>query len=387
MYRIAIKMLVGNGSKYLAMIIGVVFASLVITQQLSIFCGLMSRTFGFLSDTPEPDLWVMEPKVQFVDDIKPMAISRLWQVKGIDGVEWAVPLYKGIVRVRLEGGTFQNSNLIGIDDATLIGGPARMLNGTLADLRRADGIIVDQAGASKKLARLATESGRSVLIPASIGDQLEINDQRGVIVGVARVTRTFQSQPVIYTTFSRATRYAPAERKQLSFILVGLQAGADKTLIKKQIAEKLGLAAYTTDEFKDLSLLYFLRNTGIPINFGIAVLLAFLVGVAIVGQSFYSFTLDNLRYFGTLRAMGASNFLLLQMMALQAAVVGSVGFGIGSGIGSLFYYVSRNSELAFRMPWQVPFIAASAVVIISLLAALLSLRKIATLEPAMVFRF
>lgn len=378
-------MLIGNRGKFFAMIFGVALTSLIITQQSSIFVGLMSRTVGFIFDTPQPDLWVMDRMVQFVDDTKPMAETKLLQVRGVEGVKWAVPLYKGSIRARLANGTFQTCNVIGLDDATLVGGPATMINGTLADLRRADGVIVDEAAANGKLAKPGP-TPESPKQPLAVGDTLELNDNRAVVVGIARTTRTFQSQPVVYTTYSRATRFAPRERKLLSFILAEVQPGLNPHDVAKTIFKQTGLAAYTAPEFKSLTIRYFMRNTGIPINFGMAVGLGFLVGVAIVGQTFFSFIIDNMRYLGILKAMGASNQLLLRMIVLQTMLVGVLGCALGMGLASLTSIISKNSELAFYMPWQIPVVTALATALITLLTTLISLRRVLTLEPGIVFR-
>jgi putative ABC transport system permease protein len=285
----------------------------------------------------------------------------------------------------LANGTFQTCNVIGLDDATLVGGPATMINGTLADLRRADGVIVDEAAANGKLAKPGATPG-SPKQPLTVGDTLELNDNRAVVVGIARTTRTFQSQPVVYTTYSRATRFAPRERKLLSFILAEVQPGLNPEDVAKTIFKQTGLAAYTAPEFKSLTIRYFMRNTGIPINFGMAVGLGFLVGVAIVGQTFFSFIIDNMRYLGILKAMGASNQLLLRMIVLQTMLVGVLGCALGMGLASLTSIISKNSELAFYMPWQIPVVTALATALITLLTTLISLRRVLTLEPGIVFR-
>jgi putative ABC transport system permease protein len=144
MMSVAMKMLVGDRAKYLGIIMGITFASLLITQQLGIFVGLMSRTYGAISDLGLPDVWVMDPKVQFIDDIKPLQDTQLLRVRGIEGVEWAVPLYKGLLKARLESGEFQTCNVLGLDDASLIGGPPEMVEGQLSDLRKSDSVIVDE---------------------------------------------------------------------------------------------------------------------------------------------------------------------------------------------------------------------------------------------------
>jgi putative ABC transport system permease protein len=385
MYLIAIKMLVGDRGKYLGIIMGLTFASLLITQQSSIFTGLMTRTYSFIGDLSQPDIWVMDPKVQYIDDSKPLQDTELLRIRGVKGVEWAVPLYKGLLKARLEGGNFQVCNVLGIDDATLIGGPPQMIQGSLSDLRQQDAVIVNDVGANTRLAKRPTQPGAKP-IPLKVGDTLEINDHRAVVVGICKVTRTFQSQPVIYTTYSRATSFAPRERKLLSFVLVKAATGEAPKALTERIRKNTGLAAYTAQEFKDLSYRYYAKNTGIPINFGIAVALGFVIGCAIAGQTFYNFTLENLRYFGTLKAMGATNGILLRMILLQALMVGALGYGLGVGGASLFGYVLGGTELSFRLTKDLLFLSAGAIMVIIIFSALISIRKVMRLEPAIVFK-
>lgn len=388
---VALRMLMGDKAKYVGIIFGVMFASMLMAQQASIFIGLMTRTYGFVSDTAQPDLWVMDAKVQFIDDLKPMQDTMLYRVRGIEGVEWAVPLYKGLLKARLDNGSFQTCNVIGLDDASLIGGPPEMVKGSLADLRHADSVIVDEVGANSKLARPApidpaTGKPMGKPTPLKVGDYLELNDHRAVVVGICRVSRTFQSQPVIYTTYSRATTFAPRERRLMTFVLAKAKPGVDLADLTTRITRATGLAAYTGWDFSKLTYTYFMKYTGIPINFGISVALGFLVGTAIAGQTFYNFTLDNLRQFGALKAMGTSNWRLLRMILLQALVVGVLGYGLGVGAASLFGYMSGRSELAFRLLWQTLVVTGVAVTLICLLAAMLSIWKVMRLEPAIVFK-
>ncbi|MGR8979690.1 MAG: ABC transporter permease [Gammaproteobacteria bacterium] len=385
MYYIALKMLMGDRSKYLGIIMGLTFASFIMTQQPAIFVGLMSRSFSFITDVGLPDIWVMDPKVQFVDDIKPLQDTELYRVRGISGVKWAMPLYKGLLKARLSNGTFQTCNVIGLDDATLIGGPPVMLKGKLEDLRRSDSVIVDIEGAKTKLAKPSPQPGGKPL-PLEIGDTLELNDKRAVVVGIAKTTRTFQSQPVIYTTYSRAIRYAPRERKLLSFVLVKAGDGENLSKLSRRISKTTGLTAYTQQQFKDVTYGYYMKNTGIPINFGISVLLGFIVGAAIAGQTFYNFTLENLRQFGVLKAMGTNNWTLLKMILLQATLVGSIGYGLGVGLTSLFGFAMRNTILAFKFPWQLLVFSGAGITIICIFAALISIRTVIQLEPAIVFK-
>lgn len=284
----------------------------------------------------------------------------------------------------MDDGTFQTCVVIGLDDATLIGGPPKMLAGQLADLRQADSIIVDQFGASGKLARKQPDGKR---VPLKLGDALELNDHRCVVVGICAITQTFQSNPVIYTTYSRATTIAPQERKLLSFVIAKAKPGEDLKVLSSRIHQSTGLNAYTPGDFKKLTFWYFLKYTGMPINFLTAVALGFIVGITISGQTFYNFTLDNLRYFGTLKAMGTTNRRLLGMILLQALMVGAIGYGLGVGAASAWGgLLSGRTQIAFRLPWQLLLISAAAVLLICLGAAVLSIRKVIKLEPAMVFR-
>ncbi|MGR8999773.1 MAG: ABC transporter permease, partial [Gammaproteobacteria bacterium] len=300
-------------------------------------------------------------------------------------VEWAMPMYKGLLKARLTDGRFQTCNVVGLDDATLIGGPPVMLEGKIEDLRRSDSVIVDIDGARDKLGKPSPIPGGK-RISLKVGDSLELNDHRAIVVGIAKVSRTFQSQPVIYTTYSRAKSYAPRERKLLSFILVKAKKGQNLAELTRRIRETTGLAAYTQEEFKTLTYEYFMHNTGIPINFGTSVLLGFIVGAAIAGQTFYNFTLGNLLQFGVLKAMGTSNWILLRMILLQAVLVGSIGYGLGVGLTALFGHAMRHSILAFRFPWQLLIFSGAGVSLICVFAAMISIIKVIRLEPAIVFK-
>jgi putative ABC transport system permease protein len=381
---IALKMLIGDKAKYIGIIIGLTFASLLITQQSAIFAGMMTRTFSFLSDVGLPDVWVVDPEVQYIDDIKPLQDTEVYRVRSVQGVQWAVPLYKGTLAARMDDGTFQSCIMVGLDDETLIGGPPTMVRGKLSDLRRADGIIVDAVGASGKLARRLPNGKKT---PLRIGDSVELNDNRAVVVGICQVTQTFQSNPVIYTTYSRATTFAPQMRKMLSFVTAKAKPGENLDALCERIGQQTGLKAYTRDQFKLLTFFYYLKYTGMPVNFLTAVALGFIVGITISGQTFYNFTLDNLRYFGTLKAMGATNAMLLRMILLQALVVAGIGYGLGVGAASFWgSFVSDHTQLAFKLPWQLLVISAIAVLFICLTSAALSIRKVMKLEPAVVFR-
>jgi putative ABC transport system permease protein len=370
-------MLVGNRVKYLGIVFGVMFAALLIAQQSSIFCGLMSLTISQIRDVQGPDIWVMDATVQYVDDIKPLADTELFRVKSVPGVAWAVRFFKGTARARLAEGTYEQMMLLGLDDATLIGAPTGLILGSIADLRRPDAVIMDDAGYRR------IWPGE----PYRLGRVFEMNDRRAVIVGITKASRSFTSFPIVYTRYSRAIAFAPPERKVLSFVLADPEPGVPAVEVCRRIAARTGLQALTRDQFFRKTIRYYLAKTGIPVNFAVTVLLGFLVGTAIAGQTFYLFTVENIRQFGALKAMGTGNWTILGMVLAQALQVGLIGYGVGIGLAALFgQFVKGASRLSFFMPWQVPVLTAVAVFVIVLLASLLSIRKVLVVDPAIVFR-
>jgi putative ABC transport system permease protein len=381
----ALKMLFGDSAKFYGILLGLGFATLLISQQSSIFVGLMSRTFGFITDTPQAEIWIADPDQRYLDDNKALRTTAVQRIRGIEGLEWAVPLYKGLIMVQLPDGQRQMSQVIGIDDSSLIAGPSRMLEGTLDDLRRSDGIIVDERACRREfMLKRPPEGGPPRKL--RVGDVVELNELRAEVVGICKATQTFQSQPVIYTTYNRAIQYAPPNRRMTSMILAKAAPDEDVDALCTRITERTGLAAFPTDAYREKTLSYWIRETGIPINFGTSIILGFVVGVAVAGQMFYNFTLDNLKYFGAMKAMGATTPRLLGMVSLQAATVAVLGFGLGIGITSAFGLTVPGDRLAFRMTWHIPLVAAGAVTLICVASAALGMYRVFRLDPADVFK-
>jgi putative ABC transport system permease protein len=374
---IAWRMLIGDRGKYVGLVLGLSFAALLIAQQSSIFCGLMMMTASQIRDIQGANIWVMDPNVQFIDDIKPMAENQLYRVRGVPGVAWAVRLYKGQTRARLHDGNFQRVILIGVDDATLVGAPSQMVAGSVTDLWRPDAIIMDERGYRQLW------PGE----PFQLGKVFEMNDRRAVLAGVCKASRTFQTFPIIFTLYSQAIRFVPEERKVMAFVLAQEEQGLPAQEVCRRIEQQTGLRAQTREQFTWTTIWHYLKKTAIPVNFGITVLLGFFVGMAIAGQTFYLFTADNLRQFGALKAMGMSNLRIVGMILLQALVVGVLGYGLGVGLAALFGVVAdRQDLLAFWMPWQVLALTGGAVLLIMILSSLLSVRRVLVTEPAIVFR-
>lgn len=384
MYRIALKMLIGDRAKFIGMVLALSFSAIIITQQMAIFLGLMRRTYSSIQDTPNAKIWVMNPSVKMVDDINPIREMDLYRVRSIDGVKWAMPFYKGLIRARLINGQFQSCNLYGIDSATFIGGPHTMIEGRIEDLRKPFSIIVDTVGAEDKLAQ--DQGPGKPKIPLRVGDEIELNDRRATVVGICKVTQTFRSEPVIYTTFDRALYYAPFERKRMSFILAAPDEDTDAKTVCNTIQKITNLRAYPMEEFEQVTVDYYMTMTGIPINFGIAVLLGLLVGAAITGQIFFNFTTDNLIYLALFNAAGASRRLLAKITLLQASWVALIGWGIGSGAACLIGWLTRHTQLAFLLPWQLFLGTGLLMWIICIISSLVSIGRIFNIQLGTMFK-
>ncbi|MFM7281475.1 MAG: ABC transporter permease, partial [Planctomycetia bacterium] len=175
-------MLLGDRARYFGLVVGLAFATLLITQQASIFTGFTERTASWIRDTGQADLWIMDTQTEFTEDRKPIQSNALQRVRGVAGVEWAVPMYKAYIQVRLADGTRRNVRLVGIDDATLAGAPPVMLEGRIEDLRQDRAVIVDVRDVNDAL-RLTRGLDGEGPRPLRMGDRIDINDHDAVVVG------------------------------------------------------------------------------------------------------------------------------------------------------------------------------------------------------------
>lgn len=378
MFSIAIKMLLGDKTKYMGLIFGIAFATLLIVQQSSIFCGLMIRTASVIVDVREADIWVMHPRVQYIEEVEPLADTALTRVRGVPGVRWAVPLHKSLVVARSSDALLEQVVLIGVDDASLTGAPGTMLLGKREDLRLPDAVIIDRAGFE------SIWPGQ----PVQTGKILEFNDKRAVLVGVCEASPPFVTFPIVYTRYTNAMRILPPQRRQLSFVIAKAEPGLNPAVVAAEIEARTALQAKTWEAFSWSAVDHYLRRTGIPINFGITVALGFFVGAAIAGQTFYLFTIENLKQFAALKALGVENRTILGMILLQALVVGLVGYGIGMGLAGIFFESTATITAlrGFFMPWQIVAGTCVLVLMIVALAGIVSARKVLMLDPAVVFR-
>lgn len=375
---IAVRMLTGDRVKFLGLLFGVAFSTLLITQQLTIFVNLLLRGAAPVNEVSTANIWVMDRSGRTADVTLPMPSTALERVRGVPGVAWAAPLIRAGATVRTPEGELEPVSVIGVDDATLVGLPRHMVEGHPDSLANPDAVFIDDVGSRK-------------LFPGggAIGTRLELNDQRAVIRGIVDADPSFTSTVILYTRYSNALNFVPGSRNRLSFVLARTAPGEDAKAIAQRIERETGLRARTNVEFARDGVQYIIDNTGIPINFGITVALGFIVGVAIVGLTFSLFIRDNIKQFGALKAIGVTNGKIRLMVAAQSGMVGLIGYGLGIIMAVMFIYGGASGSDAFKgffTPWQIPVITAAVVIVMILLTGLIALRTVLKTEPAEVFR-
>ena len=375
---VALKMLTGDRPKYLGLIFAIAFSSFLIAHQASIFAGIMNRTRSQILDVTDASVWVMDRNTEYFDEVNALTDNDLYRVRGVSGVKWAVPLFRGQPRAKSLDGKFRVVILLGVDDATLVGAPRKMLLGSVDDLRQPDAAIIDEAGY-----RFFYPHG-----PLELGKTVEMNDHRVRLVGICNASAPFTNFPVVFTRYSQALNYVGRERNLLSFVLVQPNPGVSTAELSRRIESSTRLKALTGEQFGWETMGYYLRHTGIPVNFGLTVAVALIVGTVVAGQTFYIFTIENLKQFGALKAIGVSDRRIVAMILLQAIVVGAIGYALGMGMAAGFFaiFVHMMATRGIVLLWQVMAGDAAIVIFIVIVASLMSIRKVLVLEPAVVFR-
>ncbi len=372
---LAYKLLVNDKGKYTALLVGTTFSVFLMVQMTSSFAGILTKASATVINIGA-SVWVMDPAAPngILSNV-PMPDYILDAVRSIAGVKYAVPLYSGAALVRLHDGTYQPVTVIGLDDSSLIGRP-KLLEGNIDDIFAENGFIVVKDEEYPKL-----ES------PA-IGTDFELNDNRGVIVGIATVpTGALFGTPTLYTTYYRAIQYIPSMRFTISYILVEPKAASDIPHIKQRVAQ-LGYLALTNPEYQNAISSYLKYKTGIGTNTLLMTVIAFLVGLSISGQTFYTFIIENLEHFGALKAMGAKGRELVYVIIFQAAFTALVGYGLGVGLSTVVIAGAqlRLPEYASRVTYTNLALAFLMVLIIAGVSGYAGVRRVLKIEPFEIFR-
>jgi putative ABC transport system permease protein len=372
--KIAYKLLVNDRTKFAALLVGITFAVFLMIEMSSLFAGIMSRSSATVINIGA-SIWVMDPAVQTVANTIPLPDYVLDEVRSITGVKYAVPLYSGGALLKLHDGTYQAVSVIGLDDTSLFGRP-QVIKGNIQDIFAENAFIaIDDAEFYK-------------LHNPGIGTEFQLNDHRGVIVGIARVASSaLFGVPTLYTTYNRALQYIPNSRFTMSYLLVEPKTAADVARIKQEVAAA-GYLAVTRDEFIGKISRFYMYQTGVGTNMMLMTLISFVVGLSISGQTFYTFILENIDKFGALKAIGAKGRELVSMILFQATFVALTGYGIGVGLCAALIWIARAHlpDYAAVITLRNLGLAFGMVVIIAGVSSYIGVRKVLTIEPFDIFR-
>ena len=371
---LAYKLLVNDRTKFAALLLGITFAVFLMLMMMSMFAGVLQRSSSAVINIGAR-MWVMDPAVTTPASSIPMPDYVQDAVRSIAGVRYAVPIYSGAGLVKLRDGTFQAATVIGLDDTSLFGRPT-LIEGKIEDIYAENGFIV------------VMDADYGKLQDPKMGTEFEINNNRAVVVGLAKVTISgLFGIPTLYTTYSRAIQYLPQAQFTASYVLVEPKSAADIPHIKEEV-QRLGYLALTEQEFIDQTAHWYEFHTGLGMNIMIMTLVSFIVGLSISGQTFYTFIIENLERFGALKAIGAKGHELVGMILFQSTFTALTGYGLGIGlcVALMTMAKARLPDYAARMTYSGLGIALVMVIVIVAISSYIGVRRVLRIEPFDIFR-
>lgn len=372
--KLAYKLLINDKAKFTALLVGNTFAVFGMMFAASMFVGVLYHSFSTVTNIGA-SIWVMDPAVQTVANSIGMPDYVLDAVRSMEGVRYAVPLYSGGALVKLPNGDYQSVTVLGLDDTTLFGRP-ELKQGAIENIYAENGFIVVQDADFMKLGN------------PHMGSEFQLNDHRGVIVGIAKVAASgLFGLPTLYTTYSRAIQYIPSPRYTITYLLVEPKSPGEVERIRQQV-KALGYLALTKQEFMQRIQDFYVYRTGMGTNILIMTVISFIVGLSISGQTFYTFILENLERFGALKAIGTKSRELVGMILFQATFTALTGYGLGVGICSLLIWLAK-----LRLPDYFAMItyfnlglALAMVLVIAAVSSYYGARRVLRIEPFDIFR-
>lgn len=352
---------------------GIVFAIVLIVVQFGLFLGFQDTSANVIEHSGA-DLWLCAPGTPHLNGATPIPESRLYKVLATPGIASVQKYLVTFVNWKLPDGGTEAAQIAGFDLETGLGGPWNVTQGSIEALRAEDTVFVDELYMKK-------------LGVTGIGDSTEINGRRARVVGFTRGIRSFTTAPYIYTSFKNAQNYAGFREDQTAFLLAKAEPGMDLQALKSALDARVpSVDVYTNDEFAAKTRNYWVFSTGAGVTTLIGAVLGFIVGIVVVTQTIYSATVDHLREFGTLKAMGATNRYIYRVIIHQAALSAAMGYSVAIVISWFVARSSQTGDAVILLPWQV----AAAMFGVSLAmcagASVVSIRKATTIDPAMVFK-
>jgi putative ABC transport system permease protein len=352
---------------------GIVFAVVLIVVQLGLFLGFTSATSSLI-DRSGADLWIMARNVPYIEQGVPFTERKLATVLATPGVAAAGKYIARFTQWKRPDGRQESAQIIGVDLESGLGAPWNLVSGTLNDLRKPDAIFVD-------------EIYRGKLGVDRVGQVVEIRGRRARVAGFTRGIRAFTTSPYVFTTFKNALDYAGLREDQTLYILVKASPGVDIEDLGRRLASRLtDVDVLTTGAFSRMTTVYWMFSTGAGIAVLLAAVLGLVVGIVVVAQTIYATTVDHIREYGTLKAMGATNRYLYGVIVQQAVISAVIGYVLGMVVSTFVVRGSQEGGAAILLPtWMVgAMLGVTLVMCVS--AAVVSVNKVTRLDPAMVFK-
>lgn len=354
---------------------GIVFALVLIIVQFGLFLGFTSTTSNNI-DHSKADLWIVFRGVGYFDTSRAFSEHKFYQVLATPGVQQAEKYIQGFTNWKRPDGRMENIQIIGFRPGSGLGEPWNLVQGRAEDVKQEDAVIVD-------------ELYKETLGVSKIGDRVEIANRRARVAGFTHGIRSFTTSPFVYTDFKNALNYTnpTAKESELSYILVKAEPGVSPEQLRRNLQERLtDVDIYTAEEFSRRTRFYWMFTTGAGLAVLTAALMGLVVGVAVVAQTIYAATMDHIREYGTLKAMGATNSYLYRVLIEQAVWSAVLGYGVAMIVAHFVVKSSEKGGAVILMPLPMVIGMFFLAIVMCVAAALVSINKVTRIDPAMVFK-
>jgi putative ABC transport system permease protein len=374
MFYVAARILLYDKSRSLITLIGVVFAVGLIFNQLGIFMGLMETSSVIIDNTPG-DIWITSKNSKNFDFAQPFPDYIQHATLSEKDVVWAEKLIVawGIIKQK-EGGTEQ-LEIVGFNVDSGVGGPWEMKEGSTRLLKNGNFAIIDESA----MARLGD---------IRVGEYRDVQSRRVQIVGICKGVKSFTTAPIMYTSFGLAQRlanYIPSE--STVFVVAKVAPGASVDAVVKNLRTRLkGNDVYSRQEFSAKTRRYWAIETGVGFSFLLTIVISFFVGILIVGQTIYNSTMEHIKEFGTLKAMGADNSDIYKIILSQALINAFLGYLVSLIITLLTMSAYDAMGMVLVVRWWMTLMVLALTVSMCIIAAFISIRRIKKIDPAILFR-
>jgi putative ABC transport system permease protein len=371
MARLGVGMMFHDRFKLIGTLLGVVFAVVLVNQQIGVLFALLSRNTMFV-DNAGAQIWVMPPETQMLQGGSTIPISALAQARTTDGVAWAEPLVFGAAIMRRPDGGNEAVTLAGTRLPRLAGGPWNVVAGDPRELSDPDVVFFEDSQRTK----LGGINRRSVG---------ELSGHRVVAGGFTWGLAPF-GPPYAFSEYDTARNILRIDSDRTSYVLVGVERGADVQRVRRDLAERLPSLDVTTAEDFSTGIVNYLLAAQLGISFGTSTTFAVIVGFVIVALSMFSAVVDNVREFGTLKAMGAKNGDLALLLWIQSLIYAFLGTTFGLFLVTRMAEGIRSANLTLVLPWWMWAGSYVFMAVLCVLASTLALIRVRNVEPGMVFR-